>query len=71
MVAQDPIDLPGRGLSVTMTVSIGVAMGHRPLPLPSDPLPQTVETLLHRADKALYGAKACGRNQVTISNTAA
>ena len=71
MVAQDPIDLPGQGLSVTMTVSIGVAMGHHPLPLPSDPLPQTVERLLYRADKALYGAKACGRNQVTISNTAA
>lgn len=71
MVSQDPIDLPEQGLSVTMTVSIGVAMGHRPLPLPSDPLPQTIERLLHHADKALYGAKACGRNQVTISNTAA
>ena len=71
MIAQDPIDLPGQGRSVTMTVSIGVAMGHCPLPLPPDPLPQTVERLLHRADKALYGAKACGRNKVTISNTAA
>ena len=49
-------------------------MGHR---LPrlqdalDDPLTDTVQRLLDRADQALYGAKACGRNQVTISNTAA
>ena len=71
MISQDPIDVPGQDLAVTMTVSIGVAMGHRPPPQLSDPLPLIIERLLHRADRALYGAKACGRNQVTISNTAA
>lgn len=71
MIAQDPITIPGQGIGITMTVSIGVAMGPRARPRLSDPLAQSVEMLLDRADRALYGAKACGRNQVTISNPAA
>lgn len=74
IIAQDPFDLPSHAMPQHVTVSIGVAMGHR---LPrlqdalDDPLTDTVQRLLDRADQALYGAKACGRNQVTISNTAA
>jgi two-component system cell cycle response regulator len=36
-----------------------------------DPLHDTVQRLINQADRALYGAKACGRNQVTISKPAA
>lgn len=77
IIAQDPFILPGKGQSTSMTVSIGVTMGHsRQLPervidpdcdIADDP----VQQLLLQADKALYGAKACGRNQVTLSKPAA
>ena len=39
-----------------MTVSIGIAV--------LDPLHDDVHSLLHRADSALYRAKANGRNRV-------
>jgi two-component system cell cycle response regulator len=59
---------------VAVTVSIGVAMGQRLPQLQDavdDPLHDTVQRLINQADRALYGAKACGRNQVTISKPAA
>ncbi|MFU8883513.1 MAG: GGDEF domain-containing protein, partial [Rhodobacterales bacterium] len=77
IIAQDPFILPGKGQSTSMTVSIGVTMGHSGQPpervidpdcdIAADP----VQQLLLQADKALYGAKACGRNQVTLSKPAA
>ena len=36
-----------------------------------DSLPAPLRALLQQADRALYGAKACGRNQVTIGKPAA
>ena len=74
IIAQDPFDLPDRTTPVPVTVSIGVAMGQRllgPNDTSCDPLSDTVQRLLKQADRALYGAKACGRNQVTISKPAA
>jgi two-component system, cell cycle response regulator len=74
IIAQDPFDLPGHATPVAVTVSIGVAMGQRLPQLQQavdDPLHDTVQRLINQADRALYGAKACGRNQVTISTSAA
>ena len=74
IIAQDPFDLPGHAAPVTVTVSIGVAMGQHLPQLHNaldDPLHDTVQRLINQADRALYGAKACGRNQVTISKPAA
>ena len=61
-VRETPIPLPGSGTSLTVTISIGVTIGqHRPgLPVP------TVEGLLNEADRALYLAKAQGRNQASF-----
>ena len=61
-VRETPIPLPGSGTSLTVTISIGVTIGrHRPgLPAP------TVEGLLNEADRALYLAKAQGRNQASF-----
>ncbi len=44
------------GHGLTMTVSIGIAT--------CDTLPETLDALIAAADKALYVAKAAGRNQV-------
>ncbi|MFU8865162.1 MAG: diguanylate cyclase [Rhodobacterales bacterium] len=77
IIAQDPFVLPGKNLRIPLTVSIGVTMGHHTTcaALPSghaDTPPQdAVQHLLQQADEALYGAKACGRNQVTLSKPAA
>src|SRR6056297_188435 len=61
-VRETPIPLPDSGTSLTVTISIGVTIGqHRPgLPVP------TVEGLLNEADRALYLAKAQGRNQASF-----
>lgn len=53
-VSADPVQVASG--SVSITVSIGIAV--------LDPLHDDIETLLHRADTALYRAKANGRNRV-------
>jgi two-component system, cell cycle response regulator len=71
IVAQDGFHLPGQDGPVGITLSIGVAMGLAPGDCDDQPLSDRVQCLLHEADQALYKAKACGRNQVTIRKPAA
>jgi diguanylate cyclase (GGDEF)-like protein len=47
------------GRNVVVTVSIGVAA--------ADSMPDTLDPLVVAADKALYAAKAAGRNQVACA----
>ena len=51
------------GRHVTMTVSIGLAA--------ADQIPPVLEPLLSAADKALYAAKAGGRNRVALADAVA
>ncbi|SEL83267.1 response regulator receiver modulated diguanylate cyclase [Roseovarius azorensis] len=62
VIRQTPIVLPDCNVTVSVTISIGITIGqNRPgLPLPS------VESLLHEADRALYVAKAQGRNKASF-----
>ncbi len=66
LIARDPVRLPDTDQTVPVTISIGLAMsgaiGRLSLP---------VNSLIDKADRALYSAKADGRNQVTVSRSAA
>jgi diguanylate cyclase (GGDEF)-like protein len=57
-VSDQPINL--QGLEIKSSISLGVAIAR------SDEQP---DTLLARADKALYAAKGAGRNRVVITGT--
>lgn len=59
-----PMDLPG-GQTVTITVSIGIA-GVQPSP-DDDDLKTVGDSLLARADVALYAAKSAGRDRVIVA----
>lgn len=62
MIAQTPIILSGHKATLHVTVSIGVTMAN---PSPRRAAPP-VGQLLEEADRALYAAKAQGRNTVTF-----
>ena len=62
-IAEAPIDLPG-GESVSITASIGIAEV-RPKPDDKD-LKTLGDSLIARADVALYAAKSAGRDQVVV-----
>lgn len=62
-----PVRLQDRGLEIPVTISIGIAMASDANLSAAD----VAETLLDQADRALYGSKATGRDQVTISSPAA
>ena len=70
---RDPVHIQSRDLRIPITMSIGLAMsGDFPCARSGKKCGEAmVETLLDRADKALYGAKATGRDQVTLSPPAA
>lgn len=59
---------PGLKRPLQVTVSIGVALASDPQPRGRriDPAWRTAPAVLERADQALYGAKAHGRNQVIV-----
>lgn len=64
-VGKTPVVLPGDRGSITVTLSIGVAIGGQP-----DAAGKPFLTVEH-ADRALYAAKSDGRNQVIVSAGAA
>lgn len=65
VVQQQPVRLADGVTAVSVTVSIGLAMGGGAMPSPE------VEALMGEADRALRGSKAFGRNKVTVSASAA
>lgn len=67
MIAEDPVML-NKGELVAVTLSIGLAISEDgELPRQFD----TVSEIFDRADRALMRSKSAGRNQVTVSRTAA
>lgn len=70
VVAARPIPVPGHPEPITVTISIGMAFAD-PSNAAADKDVITGESLLERADKALYAAKGRGRNQVTLGRPAA
>jgi two-component system, cell cycle response regulator len=58
-----PITIPGLDQPVTVTMSVGIALGQAE--------GDRAESLIERADRALYGSKSDGRNLVTVSASAA
>ncbi|WP_323785128.1 diguanylate cyclase domain-containing protein [Thalassovita sp.] len=66
-IGMTPFDLPELAQPVPVTVSIGLSIYDTQTSKPQT----SAELLLEQADQALYGAKADGRNQVTLSRPAA
>jgi two-component system cell cycle response regulator len=64
IVGREPVILPS-GEAVPVTMSIGVAVGGSARGI------DVVSSLIDDADRALYDAKAEGRNQVTLGRSAA
>jgi two-component system cell cycle response regulator len=62
-ISKTPFDLPG-GETETVTVSIGISEVH---PQPDDDDLKTLgDSLIARADVALYAAKSAGRDRVIV-----
>ncbi len=62
-IAGAPFQIPGANAPIHVTMSVGIAFGTAATDRP--------ETLIDRADRALYGSKSDGRNIVTVSASAA
>jgi two-component system cell cycle response regulator len=59
IIEESPFDLPGTGLTLSITASLGIATNMAGV--------ETPEQLLKQADKALYEAKNQGRNRVVAA----
>lgn len=72
VVRQTPVYLRARDIRIDVTISVGVTMG-RDFLLDRDmhPADVTAGVLIDQADRALYDAKACGRDSVTMTRPAA
>lgn len=67
VIGDTPVDLPASGGAVTVTASVGLALG--PMVALGNGA-STARDTIARADAALLGAKSEGRNQVTIATAA-
>ena len=65
-VSAKPVDLPN-GDTITITASIGISEVH-PAPQ-ADDLKTVGDSLIARADVALYAAKSAGRDRVVVEST--
>lgn len=70
VIRKTPFAVPGEVGGITATISIGMTVCD-PSTGATRTVPHSAETLLDRADKALYGAKADGRDRVALSRPAA
>jgi two-component system cell cycle response regulator len=66
IVRQAPIEVAGARIPVTISIGVALDAGRAGNGAPPD-----VHGLLNRADRALYGAKAGGRNTVTFATRSA
>ncbi|MCO8144227.1 diguanylate cyclase [Rhodovulum tesquicola] len=66
-----PVDLAGEPGAIGVTISIGVAFGGERPPKEDGSPEGEVNALMAQADRALYAAKASGRNTVEICRSAA
>ncbi len=66
-----PFQIPGLSTPIHVTTSIGVVVGATARLEPSLSPEQYATALIGQADRALYGAKGSGRNQVSLIRTAA
>ena len=69
-VGTPAIAIPGQSQPINATISIGLVVCDTDTGLPRG-MALTAEALLDRADRALYDAKAEGRNRVTLCRPAA
>ena len=67
IIRRSPVQVAGSTEPVAITISIGVALAR---PGPDEARPE-VEALMEQADRALYSAKAGGRNTVTLATRTA
>jgi len=72
VIERQPVDLPAAAGRLGVTVSVGVAIAQGPrLDASDQDVDAEIRVLMDQADRALYGAKASGRNMVEISRSAA
>ncbi|MCE8459337.1 diguanylate cyclase response regulator, partial [Rhodovulum sulfidophilum] len=71
-IERRPVALPGGAGEIPVTISVGVAIGDGCAFVTGQvDLEAKVRELMEHADRALYGAKASGRNTVEMSRSAA